>query len=120
MYVAHNYGFLAYSASMQGRAAESIESANAMRHTMPVELLVAMPGTDWYVSEVYAALMRFGRWDELLAEPVPDSRLPVLTGGTTSRAPSRSPRRVVWMRPVPRSPSSRPSPPPRRPTRVPV
>jgi tetratricopeptide (TPR) repeat protein len=80
MYVAHNYQFLAYSAAMEGRRAETIDAANAMRHTMPVELLVAMPGTDWYVSEVYSALLRFGLWDEMLAEPAPDARLTALTG----------------------------------------
>ena len=29
---------------------------------------------DWYVAELYTAMVRFGMWDELLAEPAPDAQ----------------------------------------------
>jgi tetratricopeptide (TPR) repeat protein len=39
-----------------------------------------MPGADWYTVELYAAMVRFGLWDDILAEPTPDPKLTGLTG----------------------------------------
>ena len=39
-----------------------------------------MPGMDFFVAEPLLAMVRFGQWDELLAEPRPDPKYPVLTG----------------------------------------
>jgi len=44
-------------------------------------MLAQMPGLDWYVSEAYAARVRFGLWDQLLAMPAPDPKIPGLMGG---------------------------------------
>ena len=81
MYTAHNYQFLAFSAAMEGRRAETIDAARKSRATISDELLLGMPGADWYVAELYAALARFGLWDEILAEPPPDPKLLGLRGG---------------------------------------
>ena len=81
MYVAHNYQFLGYSASMEGRQAEAREAAHKMREEIPVEMLLQMPGMDWAVSQVYMTMIRFGAWDAIVAEPAPDARLKTLTGG---------------------------------------
>ena len=81
MYVAHNYQFLAYSTAMEGRRADTLDSVKHLRDAMPDELLLAMPGADWYVTEQYAALDRFGLWDQILAAPVPNSKLTGLTAG---------------------------------------
>jgi tetratricopeptide (TPR) repeat protein len=81
MYTAHNYQFLAFSAAMEGRRAETIEAARQSRALIPDTMLLMVPGTDWYVAELYAALVRFGMWDEILAEPAPDPKLRGLTGG---------------------------------------
>jgi tetratricopeptide (TPR) repeat protein len=74
MYLAHNQGFLAYSASMEGRRAESLEASRGAAHTMPTDLVCAMPGMDFFLSEPLLVMVRFGLWDELLAEPAPDPR----------------------------------------------
>jgi tetratricopeptide (TPR) repeat protein len=81
MYVAHNYQFLAYSAAMEGRKAETLEAARKLRTAMSDDLLLAMPGFDWYMVECYQASLRFGLWDEVLKEPAPNAKLPGLTGG---------------------------------------
>lgn len=81
MYSAHNYQFLAFSAAMEGRRAESIAAADGSRKAVDDALLLAMPGADWYVAEQYTARVRFGLWDELLALPAPDARLTGLTAG---------------------------------------
>ena len=33
-----------------------------------------MPGMDFFASEPLLVMVRFGKWDELLAEPRPDPR----------------------------------------------
>jgi tetratricopeptide (TPR) repeat protein len=81
MYTAHNYQFLAYSAAMEGRKAETIDAVNRSRAAVSDPMLLEMPGTDWYVAEYYTARVRFGLWDELLAAPAPDRRIPGLLGG---------------------------------------
>lgn len=80
-YTAHNYQFLAFSTAMQGRADETLRAVDASRAAVPDAMLTAMPGMDWYVTEMYAARVRFGRWDELIAMPPPDTRLLGLTCG---------------------------------------
>jgi len=44
---------------MEGRRADTLDSVKHLRDAMPDELLLAMPGADWYVTEQYAALDRF-------------------------------------------------------------
>lgn len=81
MYTAHNYQFLAYSAAMEGRQAETMDAVNKARDTIPADMLLGTPGADWSMVESYAAKLRFGMWDAMLAEPAADARLPGLTGG---------------------------------------
>lgn len=81
MYTGHNYQFLAFSTAMEGRKAETLEAVRKSRETIPDDMLLAMPGFDWLLSQRYAAMVRFGMWDEMLAEPAPNPRLPGLTGG---------------------------------------
>jgi tetratricopeptide (TPR) repeat protein len=78
MYTAHNYQFLAYATAMQGRSRDTIAAVDASRRVVSDAMLLEMPGADWYVAELYSARVRFGRWDELLAMPRPDARLPGL------------------------------------------
>ena len=75
MYLVHNYQFLAFAAAMEGRSAEAISASRAARSAMPDGMLFSMPGLDWSMGYLYDALVRFGRWDEMLRETAPDSRL---------------------------------------------
>lgn len=43
-------------------------------------MLLTAPGFDWYVAELYASMVRFGMWDDILAEPAPSPKLIGLTG----------------------------------------
>jgi tetratricopeptide (TPR) repeat protein len=78
MYLAHNYGFLSFSASMEGRSAIALQAARRSAEAIPPSMLDAMPGMDFFAAEPLLAMVRFGRWDELLAEPRPDAKRPVL------------------------------------------
>jgi tetratricopeptide (TPR) repeat protein len=80
MYTAHNYGFLAYSASMQGKSAEALDASRRSAQNMPRDLVCGMPGMDFFLSEPLLVMVRFGRWEELLKEPKPDAKYPVLVG----------------------------------------
>jgi tetratricopeptide (TPR) repeat protein len=80
MYLSHNYGFMAFSAAMEGRSQESIEAARHSADAAPPEMLKAMPGMDFFASEPLLALVRFGKWEQLLAEPKPSAQYPILLG----------------------------------------
>jgi tetratricopeptide (TPR) repeat protein len=81
MYTAHNYQFLAFSTAMQGRRADTLDAARRSRAVISDTLLSAMPGSDWYIAELYTSMVRFGMWDEVLAEAAPDAKLAALTAG---------------------------------------
>ena len=81
MYRAHNQAFLAYSAAMEGRKAETLSAVQDLAVTVPVPMLLAMKESGWGLAEQYAALVRFGLWDELIALQSPETRLPGLTAG---------------------------------------
>jgi tetratricopeptide (TPR) repeat protein len=79
IYINHNYGFLAYSTSMQGRSAEALAASRKSAQAMPTEVVCGMPGMDFFLSEPLLVMVRFGRWDAILAEPKPDAKYQVLT-----------------------------------------
>jgi tetratricopeptide (TPR) repeat protein len=81
MYVGHNYSFLAYSTAMEGRRAETLAAMQGYRDSVPDSVMLMMPGIDWYAGERYLALVRFGMWDAMMAEPAPNPELPLLTAG---------------------------------------
>lgn len=77
-YMAHNAHFYAYTAMMQGRSAEAIRVARQMVGDIPQDFLLRYgPEADGLMIFVSEVLMRFGRWDELLAEPEPSANLPL-------------------------------------------
>lgn len=81
MYTGHNYQFLAASAAMEGRQQETLEAVAAMRRAITDDMLLTWPGYDWmYMSLDYTTYLRFGRWDDMLAKPAPNPKLPVLAG----------------------------------------
>jgi tetratricopeptide (TPR) repeat protein len=83
MYVAHNHMFLWFSAGMEGRRDRSVQAAkdlNSLFDTaMVVEMNKSMPGSDYFLAPYYFALVRFGMWKEILAEPAPPAELRYLT-----------------------------------------
>ena len=81
MYLAHNYSFLAFSAAMEGRKGEALAAVQSVAQTVPVEMLLAMGDSGWNLTQQYAALVRFGLWDELIALEAPDRRASGLTAG---------------------------------------
>ncbi len=80
IYRAHNYHFLAYAAMFAGRRELAIRAARDMVAQVPLELVRAYPDfLDALLGVPYHVMVRFGMWDELLAEPAPPADLQVAT-----------------------------------------
>jgi len=70
-YYPHNHHFLAFAATLTGRSALAIEAAKRTAATTPVEAAKQVPFLEPYLQYPYLTLVTFGRWDELLAMPLP-------------------------------------------------
>jgi tetratricopeptide (TPR) repeat protein len=79
-YYPHNYHFLAFAATLAGRSARAIEAARAAASHMPVEPALAAPELQLLVPYVPLTLATFGRWEDVLREPLPPPALRVATG----------------------------------------
>lgn len=80
LYMVHNADFLAYTGFMEGRKEVSLAQAKAVVATFPLDwVLENVAFADAFQSRHWEALKRFGLWEELLAQPAPDARLPLST-----------------------------------------
>ena len=76
--MAHNAHFLTFVSMMQGRSADSVQLARQMVASVPpTSCRDYAPIADGFMIFVSEVLMRFGRWDEILAEPEPAPGLPL-------------------------------------------
>ncbi|MBL8963692.1 MAG: tetratricopeptide repeat protein [Phycisphaeraceae bacterium] len=78
LYMVHNHHFLAYASMMEGRWEVAQKAAREMLAGVPKDFA----GNHGEMLDPYAAieievLMRFGRWEQLLAYPEPASNLPI-------------------------------------------
>ena len=77
LYRCHDYHFTIYGAMFLGQPEPALEAAAELRATLTEELLrIEVPVmADWlegFVPMRLHVLVRFGMWDEILAEPFPD------------------------------------------------
>ncbi len=87
LYRCHNYHFKIYGAMFQGRLEPALEAADEMAATLSSDVLriETPPMADWveaFVPMRLHVLVRFGRWQQLIDEPLPDD--PVLYSTTTA------------------------------------
>ena len=78
-YRCHDYHFKLYGAMFLGQLAPAIEAAEEMVATLPEELLQVEvpPMADWleaFVPTKMHVLIRFGRWQDIIDEPLPENR----------------------------------------------
>jgi tetratricopeptide (TPR) repeat protein len=71
MYYNHNIQFIWFSAMMEGRSAEALAAARKITGNVPGEMIAQMPMLELVPPYPVMTLVRFGRWDEALAEPLP-------------------------------------------------
>ena len=74
-YYPHNHHFLAFAATLTGESALAIEAAKRTAATTPVQVAKQVPFLEPYLYYPYLTLVTFGRWDDLLAMPLPPADL---------------------------------------------
>ncbi|WP_306591909.1 hypothetical protein [Geothrix sp. 21YS21S-4] len=80
LYMVHNADFLAYTALMEGRKEVALAQGRAVVAAFPLDWVVANATfAEAFATRHWETLKRFGLWEELLAEPAPDARLPLAT-----------------------------------------
>lgn len=75
-YYPHNYHFLAFAASMAGMSDRAITAARETAKRLSVEGVKQVPWIESVTPIVPTTLVTFGRWKEILAEPLPGDSIP--------------------------------------------
>jgi len=79
-YYPHNIHFLWFAATMQGRSSTAIAAARKTASQVTDSALAALPLLAGFRVVPWYALTRFGKWDEMLAEPAPPPANRFMTG----------------------------------------
>jgi tetratricopeptide (TPR) repeat protein len=79
-YYPHNIDFVWQSAQMRGRSADTLRAAREFAAAAPAEMIKVMPDMETAPVAPIVALVRFGRWDEILAYPAPPTEWIYTTG----------------------------------------
>jgi tetratricopeptide (TPR) repeat protein len=79
-YYSHNLHFLWSSLMMEGRSAEALRAAASLLSTITVDEARSNRSKEAYLTTKLFALIRFGRWEELLREPPPSKGLRLVEG----------------------------------------
>ncbi len=75
-YRAHNFHFLAYGAMYEGRKQVALKAARDMASTIPIEVVREYADfLDGFIAAPIHVMVRFGMWEEILAEPAPPADL---------------------------------------------
>jgi tetratricopeptide (TPR) repeat protein len=69
LYMAHNHHMLSYAAMMTGQSELALRTIREMVADIPLDFFKANPWADGLMAMPLEVLMRFGRWDEILAAP---------------------------------------------------
>jgi tetratricopeptide (TPR) repeat protein len=77
MYYSHNLHFVAYARMMQGRYDEALDYSKRLRQNVH-GAIDDMPMLAPYGAFEWLVLTRFGKWNEMLAEPEPKETAPAL------------------------------------------
>jgi tetratricopeptide (TPR) repeat protein len=77
LYRAHDLHFVVYSAMFEGQSQKALAAADELAGQLTPDLLAieSPPMADWleaFVALRIHVLVRFGRWDDLVDEPLPD------------------------------------------------
>jgi tetratricopeptide (TPR) repeat protein len=74
-YVPHNHHFLGFAATMVGQSKVAMDAARASAKAVAPQAAAAFPPLQWTVIPPFTTMVTFGRWDEILAEPLPAPEL---------------------------------------------
>jgi tetratricopeptide (TPR) repeat protein len=79
-YYPHNIHFLFAATAMQGQSALAIKSARKLIAEIPESSYQQLPPLEDFLPTPLFALIRFGKWEEILIEPQPRSEFQYTTG----------------------------------------
>ncbi|MGE0821860.1 MAG: hypothetical protein AB7G75_09910 [Candidatus Binatia bacterium] len=79
MYYPHNIDFLWAARHMEGRSREAIAAARRLAARTTPEVAREAPPLEAWTAMPLCALVRFGKWDEILTEPRPPKDLVYMT-----------------------------------------
>ena len=74
-YYPHNVHFLSFAATMAGRSAEAINAARSLGPKVNLDVARVVPMVQSFVPFLDLTLVTFGRWDDVLAQPLPPADL---------------------------------------------
>lgn len=74
-YYPHNIHFLAFVSTMAGRSAQAIDAARTLKSKINMDVAPAVGMLQEMVPYYALTLTTFGRWDEVLAEPLPPATM---------------------------------------------
>jgi tetratricopeptide (TPR) repeat protein len=90
LYIAHNLHFLAYASMMEGRFETAMQAARELETQVPATFMERYPQiADGWAAAAPHVLVRFGRWEEILALPDYPEKRPI------SRAMRRHARSIA-------------------------
>jgi tetratricopeptide (TPR) repeat protein len=78
-YYPHNWHMLWMGLIQLGRGAEAINASRELVKVIPVDVVGTVPPLELYFPPPYWTLVRFGKYDEMLAEPAPAASLKYTT-----------------------------------------
>jgi tetratricopeptide (TPR) repeat protein len=74
LYFLHNIHFLSYAAMMEGRYETALDAARKIERQIPPKFLKNyVTFADGFMPTTLHVFVRFGKWEEILAEPEPES-----------------------------------------------
>ncbi|MGH7579438.1 MAG: tetratricopeptide repeat protein [Gemmatimonadales bacterium] len=78
-YYPHNIHFLAFVSTLAGRSAQALDAARTLQSKVNLDVARQVPMLQEMVPYYLLTLTTFGRWDDVLAEPLPppDIRMPL-------------------------------------------
>ncbi len=78
MYYNHNLDFLASAAMMTGQFTEALEASRELVTNVGI-MIADMPMIEPFGTKTMQVLLRFGKWNEVLALPAPDPAMHIMT-----------------------------------------
>jgi len=77
LYMAHNFHMLTYGAMMTGQSELALATISEMVDGIPLEFFANNPFMDGFKAMPLEVMMRFGRWDQILAVPAFPDYVPI-------------------------------------------
>ena len=88
-YYPHNYHMLWAGLIQLGRGSEAIAASRKIVSVIPIKVVETVPPLEYFFPTPYWSLVRFGKYDEMLAEPAPARRAQVHHRDVALRARTR-------------------------------